>query len=264
MTTFDVNGIPVRVEDSGGDGPAVLFSHGFMMDHTMFDPQVEALAGDYRCIRWDERGFGDTPAPADFTYWDSADDAVGVLDACGVDQAVFVGMSQGGFLSLRAALAHPDRVRAIVLIDSAADIDDAETLEGYGGMLAALTGDDDEVWEAVAAGVAGLILGTEELNDDWIPKWRARRGDHRQDLLHAGATLVGRDDISERLSEITCPVLIIHGSEDQAITLDRARKVADAVADCRGVTVIDGAAHAPNLSDPTPVNAALGEFLSSL
>ncbi len=262
MTTHQINDIPIRVEDTGGDLPAVLFSHGFMMDHTMFDPQVEALSSSHRCIRWDERGFGDTPSPAPFSYWDSASDAIGVLDAVGVDKAVLVGMSQGGFLSLRAALANPERVAGVVLIDSAADTDDAETLEGYQGMLAALTGDDDETWEAVAEGVAGLILGTPELNEEWIPKWRARRT--TASLALPGQALMERDDISDRLSEIACPVLGIHGSADQAISVERGKQVVDSVQDSRGFVVIDGACHAPNLSHPEPVNAALQEFLGGL
>ena len=161
MATAEINGVPIRYEDSGGEGPVLLFSHGFMMDHTMFDEQVAAFAPDYRCIRWDERGFGDTPAPSDFSYWDSADDAAGVLDACGVDQAVWIGMSQGGFLSLRGALAHPDRVRGLVLIDSQAAADPPEVLEGYEAMSAALTGDDDDAFAMVSQMVAGMILGDE-------------------------------------------------------------------------------------------------------
>ncbi len=261
MTTATINGVPIRYEDSGGDGQAVLFSHGFLMDHTMFDEQIDALVPDYRCIRWDERGFGDTPAPGPFSYWDSANDAIGVLDACGVDQAVLVGMSQGGFLSLRAALAHPDRVKAVVLIDSAADIDDAETIEGYHGMMAAFSSEDDEVRAGVAQGVAGLILGDEDLAATWVPKWLAR---DRDGLNEAGQTLLGRDDVSDRMGEIACPVLIVHGGADQAITLDRAQAVADAVQDCRGVVVVDGAAHAPNMTNPGVVNDALCDFLAAL
>ncbi len=262
MTTAEINGVPIRYEDSGGDGPAVLFSHGFMMDHTMFDQQVENLAPDYRCIRWDERGFGDTPAPGAFDYWDSAADAIGVLDACGVDEAVLVGMSQGGFLSLRAALANPERVKAVVLIDSAADTDDAETLEGYHGMLAAMTGDDDATWEAVAEGVGGMILGTPELMAEWVPKWRDRRA--TTDLNVPGQALLSRDDVSDRLGEIACPVLAIHGSDDVAIAPSRGEAVVNGVQDGRGLVMVDGAAHAPNMSHPGIVNDALCDFLASL
>jgi len=262
MATVTVNDTPIRYEDSGGDGPVILFSHGFLMDHTMFDEQVAAFSGDYRCIRWDERGFGDTPATGPFTYWDSADDAVAVLDACGVDQAVFVGMSQGGFLSIRAALAHPDRVKALVLIDSCADTDDAETIEGYHGMLAGFTSGDPATVQAVAEGVSGLILGDEKLAAEWIPRWISHLD--QSDLTVSGEALLSRDDVQPRAGEITCPVLAIHGGDDQAITVDRAQKFVDAVADGRGVVVVDGAAHAPNMTHPKIVNEAISSLLASL
>ena len=262
MTTASINGVPIRYEDSGGEGPAVLFSHGFLMDHTMFDAQVAALCARYRCIRWDERGFGATPASESFTYWDSADDAVGVLDACGVERAVFVGMSQGGFLSLRAALMHPDRVAAIVLIDSAADADDDETIQGYREMIGAFTGDDDAMFAGVCEIVAGLIIGEPELSALWIREWTARRG--MPDTAVAAEALLTRDDVQDRMREITCPVLIIHGSADQAIAPERSQKVADAVVDCREVIHVEGAAHAPNMTHPEVVNATLERFLSSL
>ena len=115
MPVAEVNGQKINYADSGGDGQSVIFSHGFLMDQSMFDTQVEALGADYRCVVWDERGFGETPVDDSFSYWDSANDAVALLDHLGIEKAVFVGMSQGGFLSLRAALAHPARVAGIVM-----------------------------------------------------------------------------------------------------------------------------------------------------
>ena len=108
MPIAQVNGQAIHYSDSGGNGPAIIFSHGFLMDLSMFDAQVDALKGEYRCVAWDERGFGQTPVAAPFSYWDSANDAVALLEYLGIETAVFAGMSQGGFLSLRAALAHPD------------------------------------------------------------------------------------------------------------------------------------------------------------
>ena len=261
MATAAVNGIEIHYEDSGGDGPAVLFSHGFLMDHTMFDHQVDALGDRYRCIRWDERGFGGTPATGPFTYWDSADDAVGLLDHLDVESAVFVGMSQGGFLSLRAALAHPDRVRALVLIDSAADTDDAETLAGYEGMLHVFGNGTDEERAGVFAIVSGLILGDDDLAAEWIPRWTDL---DREQLVLAGGALLGRDDVSARVGEIAGPILAVHGTADEAIAIARAEALADTAADHRGIVRVDGAAHAPNMTHPGVVNAALVDFLASV
>ena len=261
MAIATLDGVDIRYEDTGGDGPAVLFSHGFLMDHTMFDQQIAALRDRYRCITWDERGFGGTEALGPFTYWDSADDAVALLDHLGIDAAVFVGMSQGGFLSLRAALANPERVTAIVLIDSAADTDDEATLQGYQGMLHVFEHGSEDERAAVFEVVSGLILGDATLGAEWIPKWRQIA---RGQLALAGGALLGRDDISDRVGEIMCPILAIHGTADQAISMDRVEALAASASDHRGIVRIDGAAHAPNMTNPDQVNAALEQFLGSL
>jgi pimeloyl-ACP methyl ester carboxylesterase len=260
----EINGQSIFYNDSGGGGPALLFSHGFLMDNTMFDPQVLALEGDpadYRCIRWDARGFGETACSTAFTYWDSADDAVALLDELAVDRAVWVGMSQGGFLSLRAALAHPDRVSALVLIDTTAAVEDPDKVEQYQGMLEVWQHGSDEEFDAVAQIVASLIIGDPVLSADWIERWKSR---DRAAILYPGLCLLDRDDVSDRLGEITCPALVVHGTEDQAIPMDRAEALCAGLADCRGLVKVEGAAHASNLTHPDQVNPPLQKFLSTL
>ena len=105
------NGIQISYTDSGGQGPAVVFSHGFLLGHTMFDRQVTALAPQYRVIIWDQRGHGGTRAAGAFTYWNSAADLLALLGHLGVERTVLAGMSQGGFVSLRAALTAADMAR---------------------------------------------------------------------------------------------------------------------------------------------------------
>ncbi|HZN12820.1 MAG TPA: alpha/beta hydrolase [Acidimicrobiales bacterium] len=256
MGSADVNGLTIRYEDTGGDGPAVIFSHGFLMDHTMFEPQVAALAPDFRCVTWDERGFGDTPATGPFTYWDSAADALGLLDHLGVESAVFAGMSQGGFLSLRAALTSPARVKALVLIDTQSGTEPAETLPLYQGMH------DDWVTngpsDPLAAGIASIIFGGGYDPAPWIAKWQAR---DKALLSMPFDCLVGRDDITERLGEITAPAIIFHGDEDAAISMDRAEALAAGLANCVDLVRVAGAGHASNLSHPDAVNGPLLEFM---
>src|SRR5881227_2081433 len=169
MPFADVNGQRLCFDDSGGDGPPVIFSHGFLMDRTMFEGQVAALAPEFRVITWDERGFGETEYDGQpFTYWDSARDCLGLLDHLGIDDAVLGGMSQGGFLSLRAALLAPDRVRALVLIDTQSGTEDAERLPAYKQM--------QETWlqvgpvDELAQAIANLIISEPGLNEVWIAK----------------------------------------------------------------------------------------------
>jgi len=259
MAFAQVNGQNLYFEDTGGDGPAVILSHGFLMSHAMFDAQVEALRSDHRVITWDERGFGQTEFDGEpFTYWDSASDCLGLLDHLGIESAVLGGMSQGGFLSLRAALTAPDRVRALILLDTQAGGEPPEVLEGYRQMIDTWVevGPVDELAETIA----NIIIAEPEANAEWIAKWRELP---KEQMRQPGECLLGRDDVTDRLGEITCPALVIHGTEDSAITMEQAETMAAGLSGAGEVVKVSGA-HAANMTNPVPVNAAILEFLESL
>jgi 3-oxoadipate enol-lactonase len=253
-----IQGNRLYYEDSGSTGPAVIFSHGFLLDHTMWDEQVRALRDRYRCITWDERSHGMSEVNGPFTHWDAANDAVGLLDHLGIAQASFVGLSQGGFLSLRAALAHPARVRALVVIDTAAGVDPPEVLAGYHAMQKRWV-EEGPVGE-VAKINADLIFGANYDASAWIAKWQ---GKPPSSHTIAWDTVVGRDDIRPRLKEIRCPALVINGSEDQAFTVEIARDIAANLGNAQGMTVIDGAYHCPVATHPEAVHRALRPFLDA-
>ncbi len=257
MPHADVDGRPIRYEDTGDDAPAVLFCHGFLMDRRMFAPQVRELSPGFRCVRMDERGFGGTPVDGPFDYWDLADDAVGLLDRLGIGSAVLCGHSQGGFLALRAALRHPDRVHGLVLVDTDASVDPPETKAGYREMFDAWMSEGPS--EAMLEELAGMILGSDPgLRETWIERWRALDPDR---LRHPVDCLLDRDDVSDRLGEITCPALVVHGSEDASIPLERARALDEGLPGSAGLVEVPGAAHAPLLSHPEAVNPPLRSFL---
>jgi pimeloyl-ACP methyl ester carboxylesterase len=233
----------------------VLFSHGFLMDHEMFAAQVAELAGEFRCIAWDERGFGATAATGPFTYWDSADDALALLTHLGVERAFLVGMSQGGYLSLRAALRAPDRVRGLALIDSQATGEDPAALPLYEAMADewVANGPSNELAETVA----GIILGPAD-HSPWIAKWQARP---KEFIGIPFDTLVGREDISDRLDQITAPAIVFHGEADVAITMEKAEQLHKELPNCEELVRIPGAGHASNVSHAVEVNGPLLNFL---
>jgi pimeloyl-ACP methyl ester carboxylesterase len=260
MPFAEVNGQGIRYEDTGGDGPAVIFSHGFLMDHEMFAPQARALSPEFRVIAWDERGFGETNFDGQpFTYWDSARDCLGLLSHLGIEQAVLGGMSQGGYLSLRAALLAPERVRALILIDTQAGPEDAEQLPVYRQMQQTWlqVGPVDELAQAIQS----LIIGDPELAEPWIEKWRRLPQDNMQQV---GDCLFEREDITDRLPEIQCPAIVFHGTADASIPIERAEELCGGLPACRGLVRVEGAPHASNLTHPEQVNGPLLEFLRGL
>lgn len=256
MPFADANGQTIYYETTGATGPVVLFSHGFLMDHEMFASQVEALSAEFRCITWDERGFGATEASGPFDYWDSARDALALLTELDVDAAFFVGMSQGGFLSMRAALLEPQRVLGLGLIDTQAGVEDAAALPLYEGMVAqwVAEGPSDELAEAVA----GIIMSPGYDHSAWVAKWQGRPKESIQEPFN---TLVHRDDLSERIQEIDVPAIVFHGEADVAIPMSKAETLCRLLPRCDQLVRIPGAGHASNLSHPDAVNGPLREFL---
>jgi len=261
MAIAAVNGQQLYYEDTGGDGPVVIFSHGLFMDHEMFAPQVAALKGRYRCITWDERGHAGTAAEtlAPFSYYDSADDLAALLAHLGVKRAVLAGMSQGGFLSLRCALTHPEIVRALVLIDTQAGVEDPERLKGHMQLADAWAADG--LSDPIADIVAGIILGDGWSGaEGWKAKWRKITP---VNLLGCMNTLATRDDVTGKLSAIKVPALVVHGDADAAIELSLAEALTAGLADAR-LVVVPGAGHAANLTHADVVNPAIAAFLDGL
>ena len=261
MPFATVNGQKLFYEDSGGNGPAVIFSHGLFMDHEMFAPQVAALSSRYRCITWDERGHGSTAGAtiAPFSYYDSANDLAALLAHLGIKRAVLAGMSQGGFLSMRCALTHPDVVRALILIDTQAGLEDPVKLEGYHQLLHDWT--TNGLSDAEAAIIEGVILGNGWSGAEY---WKnKRRRANPVNIAGSYATLTARDDITPRIGAIKVPTLVVHGDADAAIPLALAQVLVQHIAGAR-LAVIPGGGHAANLTHPEPTNAAIAAFLDGL
>lgn len=260
MPFADLRGQRVRYEDTGGDGLPVVLSHGFLMDREMFAPQAAALGDRYRVITWDQRGHGETRFDGEpFDYWDLADDLAALLDQLDVERAVVGGMSAGGFISLRFALRHPERVLGLVLIDTQAGLEDPANVPAYDSMheIWVSEGPSDQLLEMTGA----IILGDYPGTPDWIAKWRARP---QAELSPTYRCLMDRDDITGRLGEIKVPALVLHGDVDAAIPLERAEALCAGLSGCEGVLVVPGAGHTANLSNPAFATEAIGRFLAKV
>lgn len=260
MPLADVNGARIAYDDTGGEHPPVVLGHGFLMDRTMFAPQVDALSDRHRVITWDQRGFGETDYDGQpFTYWDSATDCLGLMDHLGIDRAVVGGMSQGGFISLRVALIAPERVRGLVLLDTQAGPEDPEVVPLYQGMIDQWVtgGPSDEL----AATTAAIILSDPALTDHWIRIWKDR---DPASLAQPGTTLLTRDSIWDRLGEVPHPALVVHGTADAAISVDKAQRLAAELSGCGEIVLVEGGTHATNLTHPAETNAAIAAFLDRL
>lgn len=255
-TIAELNGQGIYFEDSGGSGRPIILAHGFLMDGRMFDPQVAALAPEFRVIRWDARGFGRTRWDGKpFSLWDSAADCIALLDHLGIDKAVIGGMSQGGYCALRIALRYSERVKALVLMSTRGTNDAEETKAGY--LQAA------QVWgsvgpEPIIQALSAPILGDARHFATWQERWRQVSA---ASYMAATRNLVDRDDISGRLKEIRCPAIVFHGLEDSGIPPSDGELLHKTLPGSVRFVGVPGATHAASLTHPEVVNPPLLEFL---
>lgn len=258
MAVTRSNGRDLHYGDTGGDGPAVVLAHGYFLDRSMFAAQESFLPPRWRVVTWDARGHGGTVDDGvPFTYWDSARDLLGLMDALGIESAVVGGVSQGGFTALRAALLAPERVSGLVLFDTEAGACDGDDKVGYTQLFAALRthGPVDDLVRPLAA----QLIGDHPPAVEWVRRWQ---GAEHLPLGTPVDCLLERDDIVDRLPEITCPALLVRGAQDVSLPAERMTVLAERLPGASGVHSVDGAAHSPPLTHPDEVNHLLSEWLS--
>ena len=127
---FRTNGIRLAYDDQG-TGVPLLFLHAFPLNRSMWASQLAALSQTFRTIALDMRGHGESDAPLwNFSLEQYADDVCALLDHLAIPQTVLVGLSMGGYISLAFARKHGNRLKALVLADTRAQADSADSRTG--------------------------------------------------------------------------------------------------------------------------------------
>ncbi len=263
LTHIAVNGTRLWVEDTGGDKPVLLFSHGLLWSTRMFDAQVAAFRDRFRCIAWDHRGQGqsDVPRVRCITIEDCYHDAVALIEQLDVSPVHFVGLSMGGFVAMRLAARRPDLLRTCMLLETSADPEPVANVPRY-RMLNRVAR-----WlglGVVAEQVLSIMFGRTFLTDPARAAeravWKAKLSANRRDIWRAVNGVIEREGVYDELASITVPTLIVVGDEDVATVPAKADRIHAAI---RGSTLvrIPGAGHSSSVEQPERVTAAMDAFL---
>ncbi len=247
-----------------GSGPAIVLTHSFLCDGALFRHQVAALKRMHRVINIDLRGHGrSAPSDSPFDIYDLVDDVIAVLDTEGVESAIWMGLSIGGFLSLRSALSHPERVRALVLMDSDAGPESAWKKVKYAAMKWGLR---TVGLRFIVPAVMPIMFGETtlrsrpELREEYFRRFLQL---HVPSMSNGIDAITGRDDLLGRLKEITCPTLVVVGEEDRALPVWKSRRLAAGIRGAE-LVVIPAAGHLSAIEQPEAVTDAIARFLARL
>jgi 3-oxoadipate enol-lactonase len=246
-----------------GEGPNIVFAHGYVMDHTMYAAQFEELPSTHRCVALDLRGHGHSDCPeGEWKIGDLVSDVIDFIESV-ASPCHLVGMSLGGFIAVRVALERPDLLTSLVMIDSSADGLDPSWVEPYAGF--AQTIEADGVTEELARQTLPLFYANAfiEQNPD-VMDYHVDRVTHmKKHAQREGLRVIAeRGSVLDRLGEIRLPTLAIHGAEDASIPVADAQELVDGVRGAKLLT-IPGAGHTTPIEAPDVVNEALASFFSS-
>lgn len=256
-----VNGVEHACRfDGPEDGHVVMMSNSLMSDHTMWDITVPALADRYRVLRYDTRGHGrsgTTPGPYSIAML--ADDAVGLLDALGIQRAHIVGLSMGGMIAQQIGARFPERAYSLSLCDTASEMPPRS------------------IWEerfaiALTQGMAGLVDSTIQRwftapfiarNPQPVEKVRQMILSTPVEGFIACGSAVRDMAQTTMLLKVKAPTLIIVGRHDPGCTVEQAT-VIHRIIDGSEMVILEDAAHLSNIEQPQAFNNALRAFINRI
>ncbi|MCR9108938.1 3-oxoadipate enol-lactonase [Marivita sp. XM-24bin2] len=259
MRTVTSHGVTLHVQVDGPErGPVVMLANSLGTDMRVWDPLLPFLPSGLRIVRFDKRGHGLSDCPdAPYDMDTLVSDAETVIDALGVRDVVFVGLSIGGLIGQGLAARRPDLLRALVLMDTAAKIG------------------SPNMWQERISGLRKG--GIEGMADAILDRWFApeMRGDPTrltpwrnmltrtplEGYIGCCAAIAGAD-FTETTKALKMPVMAMAGSEDGSTTPDMVKATADL---CNGVFhVIPNTGHLPCVEAPEQTGALISEFLKEV
>ncbi|KXS20599.1 alpha/beta-hydrolase [Gonapodya prolifera JEL478] len=244
------------------DAPCLVFLHALFMDASMWEKQTKMLSSQYLCVSVNLRGHGDTPATEEFTPTDLVNDVFSLLDTLNIHRALIIGVSQGGWLGIEAALTHPDRVSGVVVIAASIRSQSKESRDALVQLR--------DVWvangiDAIMTPFVHIAFGDDFKDEKEIKRWRDaadKRGKETYKLAFESA--MSRQDLD--VSSLKCPTLVIHAKQDRSFPFAEAEYTASAIPKeaLSGLVLVEGGAHVLPVTHPELIEEPLKTFVNSV
>jgi pimeloyl-ACP methyl ester carboxylesterase len=246
-----------------GTGPETLvFSHGLLWSHRMFEAQVAELSKSYRVIAYDHRGQGKSEVKGPYDMDTVAGDAAALIQNLVNGPVHFIGLSMGGFVGLRLAARHPELIKSLVLLETSANAEPLENLSQYKLLNGIVS------WIGIIPPIANKVMKImfalswlqNPANRNSIIRWKKELASNKKSITGPVEGVIYRKGVEEELGNISCPTLVIVGDEDVATTPEKAAFIQKGIKGAK-LESISGAGHSSCIEKPEEVNRLLKEWL---
>jgi 3-oxoadipate enol-lactonase len=262
VLTVKVNGVELFYKESGRGPETILFSHGFLMDHSMFESQRTAFEQQYRVIAYDHRAQGQSQDPGHGYDMDTlTEDAAGLIRALGNGPCHFVGLSMGGFVGIRLAARHPELVHSLTLMGTGAETEPLFNRMRYGFLAQLIKVVSPAPFTPIAVKeLFGATTRSSPAHRPMLEQWTAKLRSRPRNIGKSLLGVMNRRSVTAELGAIRCPTLVIVGEDDTARPPRDAERLAAGIHGARLVR-IPGCGHSSSLEAPDQVTAAMRELL---
>jgi pimeloyl-ACP methyl ester carboxylesterase len=246
---------------AGGNGPAIVFLHGFCEDHTVWNDFVEPFSSAYKIIAPDFPGFGTSPVVDGLSMAVMADLVKSILDSEGIHDCIMVGHSMGGYVALNFAGRFSSMLNGLVLFHSTAYEDDDQKKQDRQRVADLVLKND---YKKFINDLYGNLFSEsfKEKNKEAFKQWKNYAADHcsAESIAAASLAMGDRANTVDVLKNFDHPVLFILGRKDKTIILEKTLPLTH-LPKKSAIQILEDAAHMGMIEQPAPAQQALREFL---
>jgi 3-oxoadipate enol-lactonase len=262
MPEVQVNGIDLFYDIKGAGEPLLLIA-GFLCEHSYWSLLMPSLVKQYQVIRLDNRGMGRSSAPdSPYSIQQMANDAAALLERIGIDKVHVVGHSMGGQIAQELVLAHPQKVKSLMLISSLAKGDGRfnSIVETWGDLPGTI---DLKLYQKIVfpwifTDAFYSIPEVIEQLIEWAVNYPFPPTTHG--LYHQSRAILG-SDTKDRLTKIQCPTLVLVGRQDILTPVKFSEQLAQGIPHAE-LVVLDRGGHGFLIESPDAVASVMLKFLA--
>lgn len=260
MPYITCNQSRIFYEESGSGSETIIFSHGLLFDHRMWDAQVAYFQNNYRCIVYDHRGQGKSEVTGSEDMDTLYEDAAFLIETVNQGKPVhFVGLSMGGFVGMRLAARKPHLLKTLTLLDTSAAPEPNKFKYQLLNIIFKLGGAPLIINKIIA-----ILFGKSTLSDpsrkEIIRLWTSEIQAYPSTISKAVDGVIHRKGVVDELHQILLPTLIAVGEEDVATIPAKSEQIHLAIKGSKFI-IIPRAGHSSCIEQPATLNKIIHDFI---
>lgn len=263
MPHIQLNSAKLFYIQEGQGEEVIVFSHGLLWSHKMFQSQIDFLKKDYTVIAYDHRGQGQSEVSSGPYDMDMLTiDAMELIDKMVGKPVHFVGLSMGGFVGMRLAARFPEKVKSLILLETSASPEPVENLPKYKLLTGIVK------WFGIIPTVAGTVMKImfaqswleNPKNSDSYKKWIKELQSNKKTITKSVEAVIYRKGIEEEIRQIKSPTMIVVGDEDIATKPEKAKFIQMSIPNSV-LHMVPRAGHSSCIEKPQEINRLIGDWM---